>query len=73
MSNSKSAIAKRKLTKPFSKGSIEQRIATVQLTIVELVNSPPALGGKWRSGMLEYYRRVLKELKAYATTDSQAK
>jgi len=43
---------------------LQGRIDTVKRTIDELEKSPPALGDKWRAGMLNYYRHVLTELEA---------
>jgi len=68
--------------KPLSKATglsseerrtIAGRIATVQATIDALQAMPPALGSKWRIGMLQYYGAVLEELKSYDNGSSETK
>jgi len=53
---------------PANMEKLEARILTLKRTIDALELTPPALGSKWRDGMLQYYRGVLSELEAYRGT-----
>ena len=44
---------------------LDKRITTIKDTLKALEDSPPPLGGKWRSGMIRYYSKVLSELESY--------
>jgi hypothetical protein len=56
-----------------SRVSLADRIKSVEATVSAIEAMPPALGSKWRAGMLRYYGAVLKELKAYGTRSGEPK
>lgn len=53
--------------------SLAERIKSVEATISAIESMPPALGSKWRTGMIQYYRAVLQELKEYGTRSGNPK
>jgi hypothetical protein len=54
------------------KSRLDGRIKSVKHTIEGLEKLTPALGSKWRDGMLQHYRKVLTELEAYGKRNSKA-
>lgn len=51
--------------------SYEDRIGVVKLTIRRMEQLPPALGSKWREGMIAYYKRVLVDLESLHGTSGK--
>lgn len=52
---------------------LKLRIKAMRKTVHDLDVLPPALGGKWREGMLRYYRSVLAELESYDVSNQSPK
>ena len=46
----------------IARTKLDGRIKTIKATLEGLRMTPPALGGKWRDGMIRYYTEVLEEL-----------
>lgn len=44
------------------KGKLRRQIRKIRETLDRLDKLPPALGARWRIGMIRYYERVLREL-----------
>lgn len=42
----------------------EEAIKSCKKTIADLKSVTPTLGGKWQSGMIRYYERILTELES---------
>lgn len=47
--------------------SLGLRIKILRKTVSDLESLTPTMGGKWREGMLRYYRSVLAELESYGS------
>lgn len=47
---------------PRKRRTLAQRIGQVEQTLADLRALPPALGTKWREGMVKYFEGVLSEL-----------
>lgn len=47
-----------------AEGSPQSQGDVVRAVIQRLESTPPALGGRWRAGMLAYWKRVLMEVEA---------
>lgn len=52
---------------------LKLRIKAMRKTVHDLEVLPPALGGKWREGMLRYYGDILTELESYGISDKNPK
>ena len=73
MKERKGTITKKLESSPLKKGSPEARIEAIELTLKEIKAMPSPLGEKWRKGMVQYYEKVLAELKSHGNGSSKAK
>ena len=66
-------ITKKLTQRPYPPDLIEARIEAILVTLEDIKAMPPALGEKWRQGMIRHYEKVLAELESYGDAPTEAK
>jgi hypothetical protein len=66
-------ITKKLAHRPYSPKLIASRIEAISLALEDIKAMPPALGEKWRAGMIRHYEKVLAELESYGNGISESK